>query len=275
MKSARAGLCLVHALALLASFAGAQEPKPPAKVPCRSLPDPQARVQPILDRLVAGLRDQRQVEMSVQLVYAAALAGPAYGGGDTPALSATPRGTVWIGPEFIDFCYDEQAMAMILGHELAHVYLGHAKLRMDEWLTWRGERVASNNDNARRRSARWQAAHGEEVRRHEQVSGPTPGEASGYGRFQVENARFLQRQEAQADEMGAVIASQAGYDPRRGLSWFYSFGHVWPGLNIRDPLSTHPSLPDRIADIQYWADRHFPTLAASLPGAAPAPVPRP
>ncbi|MFT3818552.1 MAG: M48 family metallopeptidase [Rubrivivax sp.] len=148
-------------------------------------------------------------------------------------------------------------VAMIMGHEAAHALLEHAREQM-------GKNVITTN------GLRLGAAL---------LGLGQIGDIGAQIGSQLLSLKFSRDDESEADALGLVMASQAGYDPRAGVSLWQKMGAAGGGANASF-LSTHPSGPQRIKDIEarlprvlplYEAapkpDRHFP--AAPKLAAAP------
>ena len=66
---------------------------------------------------------------------------------------------------------------------------------------------------------------------------------------QLLTLRFGREDESEADLVGMELSARAGYDPRAGVSLWQKMGEASKGAPL-EFLSTHPSGPTRIKDIQ-------------------------
>jgi len=127
---------------------------------------------------------------------------------------------------------DEAGMAIVMGHEVAHALLRHG-----------GERIAAN---LLTRSVMYITAGPLKDNKIQDHFHAAVGVDSQIGRL-LPTSRS---QENVADELGLVLAAQAGYDPEA------AFG-VWQRMAARGGsgpgfLSTHPSPGNRIENFQQW-----------------------
>ena len=122
---------------------------------------------------------------------------------------------------------DDDEVAMIMGHEAAHALLEHAREQM-------GKNTATTG------LLRLGAA----VLGLGQI-----GDVAAQVGAQLASLKFSRDDETQADRLGLVMAARAGYDPRKGITLWQKMmgagGGQGPGW-----LSTHPSGPDRIREIE-------------------------
>ncbi len=148
---------------------------------------------------------------------------------------------------------DDDEVAMIMGHEVAHALLEHARERIGKTTATRGviELGAAlfGLGNAGRMFA--------------DLGG------------QLLTLRFSRDDESEADALGLVLAAQAGYNPRAGVSLWQKM----MGANKGAPpqwLSTHPSGDTRIHEIEARLARVQPMYehAAKPEQRFAAPVPR-
>jgi predicted Zn-dependent protease len=121
----------------------------------------------------------------------------------------------------------DNEVAMIMGHEVAHALREHAR-----------ERMGKN------------AATGIGANLLSQVLGlgNAGAQAVGMG-AQLLTLKFGREDESEADLVGMELAARAGYDPRAGVSLWQKMGAANKGAPPQF-LSTHPSGPSRIVDIE-------------------------
>ena len=122
---------------------------------------------------------------------------------------------------------NDDEVAMIMGHEIAHALREHARERMGKTAATRGgiEIVAAlfGLGNAARMAA--------------DMGG------------QLLTLKFGREDESEADLVGMELAARGGYDPRAGVSLWNKMAEASKGAPPQF-LSTHPSGPTRIQDIQ-------------------------
>jgi predicted Zn-dependent protease len=122
---------------------------------------------------------------------------------------------------------DDDEVAMIMGHEVAHALLEHARERM----------IKSGGTELLLRGGAALLGLG------------SLGDAAAAGASQLLSLKYSRDDESQADALGLVVAAQAGYDPKAGVTLWQKMGRV--GGDKPPPwLSTHPAGDKRIASIE-------------------------
>ncbi len=195
---------------------------PRAEVRGHAFSDAEAYVQSVVDTLVAagGLR-RPEIGYRARILDA-----------DVVNAFAIPGGHVYITTGMLDLIDNEAELAAIMGHEMAHVDLGHCIERLQY------ERVAKK------------------------IAGP-PAEvlvSLGYRMFSIGYSDEL---EAEADRQGTIYAERAGYHPQGGQTIFDrlergraaprardSVGAELTGLvadALGDYFGSHPAGRERIA----------------------------
>ncbi len=122
---------------------------------------------------------------------------------------------------------DDDEVAMIMGHEVGHALLEHARERMGKTMATRGAIELGS------------ALLG---------LGNTGRTVAGLG-GQLLTLRFSRDDESEADALGLVLAAKAGYNPRAGVTLWKKMLAANKGAPPQW-LSTHPSGDTRIADIE-------------------------
>ncbi|HEX6707716.1 MAG TPA: M48 family metallopeptidase [Albitalea sp.] len=168
-----------------------------------------------------------------------------------PNLKSTPRAAQWrwevnlIGSKQINaFCMpggkiafyyglldqlklNDDEVAMVMGHEIAHALREHARERM-------GKNAATSGLI--------------------ELGSALLGLGSG-GRYlanmggQLLSLRFSRDDESEADKVGLDLAARAGYDPRAGVTLWQKMGQASRGAPPQW-LSTHPAGASRIQEIE-------------------------
>jgi predicted Zn-dependent protease len=121
----------------------------------------------------------------------------------------------------------DDEVAMIMGHEVAHALREHARERM-------GKNAATSV--------------GANVLSQAFGLGNLGSQAMGMG-AQLLTLKFGREDESEADLVGMELAARAGYNPRAGVSLWKKMGAASKGAPPQF-LSTHPSGPSRIVDIE-------------------------
>ncbi len=121
----------------------------------------------------------------------------------------------------------DDEVAMIMGHEVAHALLEHARERMGKTMATRG---------AIEIGAALLGVGG---------LGKAAADAGG----QLLTLQFSRSDESEADALGLLLAARAGFDPRAGVSLWQKMGAQSKGKQA-EFLSTHPSGDTRIQEIE-------------------------
>ncbi|MGJ8649624.1 MAG: M48 family metallopeptidase [Opitutaceae bacterium] len=142
---------------------------------------------------------------------------------------AMPGGKVAVYTGIFKIAKSDADLAVVIGHEVAHVAAGHGNERVSQQLLAAGGALAlqfgtSDMDSGDRQLL--MAAYG---------AGTTVGVLLPYSRYH----------ESEADEIGLIYAAKAGYDPRAALG-FWSRMDAQSGGSVPEFISTHPSGSTRI-----------------------------
>jgi len=122
---------------------------------------------------------------------------------------------------------DDDEVAMIMGHEMAHALREHARERMGKSFATRGALELGSALLGLGNTGRMVAGMGE----------------------QMLSLVFSRDDESEADLVGMELAARAGYNPAAGITLWQKMGAVSKGAPP-EFLSTHPSGPTRIKDIE-------------------------
>ena len=122
---------------------------------------------------------------------------------------------------------DDDEVAMIMGHEVAHALLEHARERMGKTMVTRGAIELG--------AALFGLGN----------VGRTAADMGG----QLLTLRFSRDDESEADALGLLLAARAGYKPSAGVTLWQKMMSANKGAPPQW-LSTHPSGDSRIRDLQ-------------------------
>jgi predicted Zn-dependent protease len=142
---------------------------------------------------------------------------------------AMPGGKVAVYTGIFKVAKSDADLAIVMGHEVAHVATGHGNERMTQQLLAAGGALAlqfgtSEMDSDKR--ALLLAAYG---------AGASVGVILPYSRYH----------ECEADEVGLIYAAKAGYDPRAAIPFWERMAAQSNGAPP-EFLSTHPASATRI-----------------------------
>jgi predicted Zn-dependent protease len=146
-----------------------------------------------------------------------------------------PGGKVVVYTGILPLTKDEDGLAVVMGHEIAHAVAQHGEERMSQGLVTQFGGVALQaalKDKPEKTQALFMTAYG---------LGATVGVLLPYSRLH----------EAEADRIGLIFMAMAGYDPHKALEfWRRMAQHKQGGGAPPEFLSTHPSDETRIKNIE-------------------------
>jgi len=148
---------------------------------------------------------------------------------DEPGAFALPGGFVYVTRPLLEFCHlDEDEIACVVGHEMAHVVHGHAMERITKQFLARAATRAARIPSGL--LSRWILNTGMRL---------------------LENA-YSRDRELDADEFGARLAAAAGYDPRGAIRAFERMQRLETdaGLPLAGYFTSHPPFPERVAKLR-------------------------
>ncbi|HEU4345103.1 MAG TPA: M48 family metallopeptidase, partial [Candidatus Binatia bacterium] len=147
-----------------------------------------------------------------------------------------PGGKVAFWEGIMPVAQDDNGIAVIMGHEVAHALARHGAERMTQAVGAQaiGDILAAGvgmvNPGLREDFAKLYGV------------GATVGVILPWGRAQ----------ESEADRIGLILMAKAGYDPAAAVGFWERMSKVQQGGNSPEFLSTHPSDQTRIAQIKAW-----------------------
>lgn len=144
-----------------------------------------------------------------------------------------PGGKVAFYTGIMPICQDENGIAVVMGHEVAHAIANHARERMSQGMVANGLLGGI------------QVAMGENPSLTQTIF----LQAIGYG-GQVGMLKFSRDQELEADQLGLIFMSIAGYDPRQAPAFWERMNANAGGASPPEFLSTHPGPTRRIERLQ-------------------------
>jgi len=145
-----------------------------------------------------------------------------------------PGGKVVVYTGLLPVARDEAGLAVVMGHEIAHAIAEHGNERMSQGLLTQLGGVALSTALSTKTSETqqlWMSVYG---------VGAQYGAILPYGRMQ----------ESEADHLGLVFMTMAGYDPNAAIPFWERMAAQKGGQAPPEFLSTHPSDATRIANIR-------------------------
>lgn len=146
---------------------------------------------------------------------------------------ALPGGKVGVYTGLLNLAESDDEVAIVIGHEIAHVTARHGAERMSQGLVAGliGAGVEAATEG-RRYSDLVRVAYG---------IGATGATLA-----------FSRGNESEADYIGLRYAAKAGYDPRAAVTFWRKMSAQKDGAQPIKWLSTHPPHAERIAELQRW-----------------------
>ncbi len=136
-----------------------------------------------------------------------------------------PGGKVAVYEGIMPVCQTEAGLAVVMSHEIGHALARHGGERMTQSTVVNGGKQAvafvTKNQDAKRQELIAQAY----------------GLGSQYGVL----LPFSRKHELEADQIGLMLMSKAGYDPREAPAFWTRFGASHEGKKPMEYISTHPS----------------------------------
>jgi predicted Zn-dependent protease len=143
---------------------------------------------------------------------------------------ALPGGKVAFYTGILPFCEDEAGVAVVMGHEIAHVIARHGAERMSQ-----GRALAFG-----------QALLSIALSSSAPVTREVVSSAYGIGAKVGVILPFSRSHESEADEIGVTLMARAGYDPATAVRFWTRMAKNGEGKKRLELLSTHPGDEDRI-----------------------------
>lgn len=153
---------------------------------------------------------------------------------EDPAVNAfcMPGGKVAFYTGILPYCKDENGIAVVMGHEVAHAIAQHGNERMSQAMLQQLGGVALN------------VALAEKPEQTQTLFNQAYGLSTQLGLL----LPFSRKHESEADKLGLYFMAMAGYDPQAAPE-FWQRMRQSGGQKPPELLSTHPSDETRIANL--------------------------
>jgi predicted Zn-dependent protease len=145
-----------------------------------------------------------------------------------------PGGKVVVYTGILPVARDDQGLAVVMGHEIAHAIAEHGNERMSQQLIAQLGGVALSEalrSKPQQTQQLWMAAF---------------GAGAQYGAL----LPFSRLQESEADRLGLIFMAMAGYDPKAAPAFWQRMAESKQGASPPEFLSTHPSDATRIRKLE-------------------------
>jgi predicted Zn-dependent protease len=149
-----------------------------------------------------------------------------------------PGGKIAVYTGILKITQNDNALAAVMGHEIAHAVAKHSVERASQALTVNiGAQVADIFLGGAINRAR-----------------NSVGQASGMDIFKLGIFNpFGRKQETEADYLGLIFSSLAGYDIREAAKLWKRMSENNKGKELPQFMSTHPSSKNRIINLNKWS----------------------
>lgn len=145
---------------------------------------------------------------------------------------ALPGGKIGVYTGLLDVAENQDQLATVIGHEVAHVLARHSNERVStNFVTQSGLQLA-------------QVAAGASSPMKQQLFG-----LLGLGAQVGVTLPFGRKQESEADLLGLDLMANAGFDPRASVLLWQNMAKASDGQKPPEFMSTHPSNERRIVDL--------------------------
>lgn len=145
-----------------------------------------------------------------------------------------PGGKVVVYTGLLPVTQSEEALAIVMGHEIAHAVARHGNQRMSQGLLVQFGGAALS------------VALSQKPALTQQLFQQAYGLSTGLGTL-----KYSRSHETEADKMGLVFAAMAGYNPEAAVA-FWERMAASGGQKPPELLSTHPSDETRIRDLKAY-----------------------
>lgn len=155
---------------------------------------------------------------------------------DDPQVNAwaMPGGKVVVYSGILPLTQDENGLAVVMGHEIAHAVANHGDERMSQGLLAQLGGMALS------------AAISQKPAETQQLFMTAYGAGTQVGVL----LPFSRLQESESDHLGLIFMAMAGYDPRGAVEFWTRMAGAKEGPSPPQFLSTHPADAKRIENIQ-------------------------
>ncbi|MBN1361114.1 MAG: M48 family metallopeptidase [Sedimentisphaerales bacterium] len=147
---------------------------------------------------------------------------------------AMPGGKVVVYTGLLPVAQNEAGLAVVMGHEIAHVFARHGNERMSHQLLVQLGGIAIDQ------------ALKEKPEATRNLFSASYGLGSQIGIL----LPYSRKHESEADRLGMIFMALGGYDPHEALTFWQRMAAQSSGARPPEILSTHPANETRIQDIQ-------------------------
>ena len=147
-----------------------------------------------------------------------------------------PGGKIAVYTGILDITKNDNGLAAVMGHEIAHAVAKHSVERASRSMVINlGTQIAD-------------IASGGKISQANRVTGGSVGLLTQIGIFNP----FNRKQESEADYLGLIFSSLSGYDIRETVKIWERMQKANKGKEPPEFMSTHPSSSNRVKTIKDW-----------------------
>jgi predicted Zn-dependent protease len=161
-----------------------------------------------------------------------------------------PGGKMAVYTGLIPVTQNEDAMAVVMGHEIAHALLRHGSQRIAQQKLMQMGQVAAG------------IAIGDMAPQQQQMVMAALGAGAQYGLV----LPYGRKHEVQADEVGLMLAAAACYNPEEAIPLWERMSELGGGQRPPEFASTHPDPANRIARLRELMPKAMEFRAKYCPG---------
>lgn len=151
----------------------------------------------------------------------------------TPNAFCMPGGKIVVYEGILPYTQNEEGLAIVLGHEVAHAVARHSAEQMSRQL------LANYGGQALSVATSGQSS----------VTQTLAQEVFGLGAQYGVMLPYSRKNESEADEIGLIFAAMAGYNPQASIA-FWKRMAAGSGGSVPEFMSTHPSDETRIRKLE-------------------------
>lgn len=152
-----------------------------------------------------------------------------------PNAWCMPGGKVVFYEGILPYCKNDDGIAVVMGHEIAHAVARYGNERMSQQLLLQtGSEIAA----------------GALTKDKSETTQAMVLTAFGVGTNLGVVLPFSRKQENEADKMGLIFMTMAGYSPEEAIAFWTRMASMEGGKKAPEFLSTHPADEKRIANIK-------------------------
>lgn len=145
-----------------------------------------------------------------------------------------PGGKVVVYEAILPICQNDDGLAVVMGHEIAHAIARHGNERMSQQMIVQAGSAAAAY------------ALKDKPEQTQALLGSAIGLGANYGVM----LPFSRKHELEADRLGLIFMTIAGYHPEEAIPFWTRMASVGSGQKPPEFMSTHPSDAHRIEQIR-------------------------